>query len=134
MLDSTLDSNLTLAIVGAGTMGEAIVRGLLRSGKLKPSQIFVTDRRADVVNALRSAHGVRTTTSNAEACGAADVILLAVKPHEIATVVDSDAMRKTLSGKLVISIAAGVRLAQLAAWLPARRAARLNVLQAITTE
>ena len=118
MLDSTLDSNLTLAIVGAGTMGEAIVRGLLRSGKLQPAQIFVTDRRADVVNALRTAHGVRTTTNNAEACGAAGVVVLAVKPHEVAAVIDTDAMRKILHGKLVISIAAGVRLAQLAAWLP----------------
>lgn len=113
-----LDSSLTLAIIGSGTMGEAIVRGLLRSGKLQPPQIFATDRRVEVVNALRVEHGVRTTTNNQEACRAASVILLAVKPHEIAAVVDSDEMRKILAGKLVISIAAGVRLAQLAAWLP----------------
>jgi pyrroline-5-carboxylate reductase len=113
-----LDSSLTLAIVGSGTMGEAIVRGLLASGKMKPAQIFATDRRVEVVNALHAAHGVRTTTSNPEACGAAQVVLLAVKPHEVAAVVNTDEMRKLLGGKLVISIAAGVRLAQLSAWLP----------------
>ncbi|MES1208200.1 MAG: NAD(P)-binding domain-containing protein, partial [Pseudomonadota bacterium] len=113
-----LDSSLTLAIIGSGTMGEAIVRGLLRSGKLPPGQIVATDRRVEVVNALRAEHGVRTTTSNKEACRDASVVLLAVKPHEVAAVVDSDEMRKLLAGKLVISIAAGVRLAQLAAWLP----------------
>jgi pyrroline-5-carboxylate reductase len=113
-----LDSNLTLAIIGSGTMGEAIVRGLLRSGKLQPLQIFATDRRVDVVNALRVEHGVRTTTDNQEACREASVVLLAVKPHEISAVVDTDQMRQILSGKLVISIAAGVRLAQLATWLP----------------
>ena len=113
-----LDSSLTLAIIGSGTMGEAIVRGLLRSGKLQPQQIFATDRRNEVVNALRVEHGVRTTTNNDEACRAAGVVLLAVKPHEVAAVVDSDQIRKDLAGKLVISIAAGVRLAQLATWLP----------------
>ena len=113
-----LDAKLTLAIIGSGTMGEAIVRGLLRSGKLQPKQIYATDRRTEVVNALRAQHGVNTTTSNAEACQAADVILLAVKPHEVSAVVDNDEMRKLLAKKLVISIAAGVRLAQLSSWLP----------------
>ncbi len=119
-----LDSSLTLAIIGSGTMGEAIVRGLLRSGKLQPQQIFATDRRIDVVNALRVEHGVRTTINNQDACRDATVILLAVKPHEVAAVVDNDEMRKILAGKLVISIAAGVRLAQLAAWLPDSAAIR----------
>jgi pyrroline-5-carboxylate reductase len=113
-----LDSNLTLAIIGSGTMGEAIVRGLLRSGKLKPAQIIATDRRTEVLAALHTTHGVRTTTHNAEAGAAAQVVLLAVKPHEVAAVVNNDEMRKLLKGKLVISIAAGVRLAQLSSWLP----------------
>ncbi|MEO5768988.1 MAG: pyrroline-5-carboxylate reductase [Polyangia bacterium] len=113
-----LDSSLILAVIGSGTMGEAIVRGLLRSGKLRPEQIYATDRRSEVTAAMRLQHSVRTGTSNQEACQDADVILLAVKPHEVAAVVDSDVMRKVLAGKLVISIAAGVRLAQLSAWLP----------------
>jgi pyrroline-5-carboxylate reductase len=113
-----LDSNLTLAVIGAGTMGEAIVRGLLASGKLKPAQIVATDRRTEVVRAVAAAHGVRATTSNAEAFRDATVVVLAVKPHEVVAVVDSDEARKLLAGKLVISIAAGVRLAQLATWLP----------------
>jgi pyrroline-5-carboxylate reductase len=113
-----LDSSLTLAVIGTGTMGEAIVRGLLASGKLKPSQIIATDRRAEVARTVAAAHGVRTTTRNAEAFRAADVVLLAVKPHEVATVIDNDEARELLADKLVISIAAGVRLAQLSSWLP----------------
>jgi pyrroline-5-carboxylate reductase len=113
-----LEPNLTLAIVGCGTMGEAIVRGLLRSGKLKPSQIFATDRRTEVAKALREKHGIRTTTNNHEACRAADVVLIAVKPHEVAGLLGTSDMREILSGKLVMSIAAGIRLAQLGAWLP----------------
>jgi len=99
-------------------MGEAILRGLLASGKLKPNQIVATDRRAEVVANMRATHGVRGTTSNVEACRDAGVVLLAVKPHEVSAVVDNDEMRKLLGGKLVISIAAGVRLGQLAGWLP----------------
>jgi pyrroline-5-carboxylate reductase len=80
--------------------------------------MYATDRRAEVVRALREKHGIRTTSDNLEACRAASVILVCVKPHEVATALDSDAMRAALRGKLVISIAAGVRLDQLRGWLP----------------
>ena len=108
----------TLTVLGCGTMGEAIVRGLLRSGRLKPDQLYATDRRSEVVRALHEKHGIRTTSENLEACRGASVVLVCVKPHEVAAALNSDAMRATLSGKLVISIAAGIRLDQLRGWLP----------------
>jgi len=113
-----LDSTSTLTVLGCGTMGEAIVRGLLRSGRLKPQQLYATDRRADVVRTLREKHGIHATGDNLEACRAAGVVLVCVKPHEVASALDNDAMRTALRGKLVISIAAGVRLDQLRGWLP----------------
>jgi len=108
----------TLAVLGCGTMGEAIVRGLLRSGKLEPAQIFATDRRAEVARALHEKHGVRTGSDNREACQGAAVVLICVKPHEVEPLVADPALAAVLAGKLVISIAAGVRLDQLAGWLP----------------
>ncbi len=108
----------TLAVLGCGTMGEAIVRGLLRSGKLEPSQIFATDRRPEVARALKEKHGVRTGSDNREACQDAAVVLVCVKPHEVEPLVADPALAPLLAGKLVISIAAGVRLDQLAGWLP----------------
>ncbi|HEX3902205.1 MAG TPA: pyrroline-5-carboxylate reductase [Polyangia bacterium] len=108
----------TLAVLGCGTMGEAIVRGLLRSGKLEPSQIFATDRRAEVTRALKEKHGIRTGSDNREACQAAAVVLVCVKPHEVEPLVADPALAPLLAGKLVVSIAAGVRLDQLAGWLP----------------
>jgi pyrroline-5-carboxylate reductase len=113
-----LNEKQTLTVLGCGTMGEAIVRGILRAGRLKPGQIFATDRRSEVVRALHEKHGIRTTSQNLEACRAADVVLVCVKPHEVAAALNSDEVRAALSGKLVISIAAGVRLEQLAGWLP----------------
>ncbi len=114
-----LAKNETLTVLGCGTMGEAIVRGLLRSGKLEPSQIFATDRRPEVARALAEKHGVRTTSDNRAACQAAQVVLVCVKPHEVEPLLTDAALAPLLAGKLVISIAAGVRLDQLAGWLPA---------------
>jgi pyrroline-5-carboxylate reductase len=108
----------TLAVLGCGTMGEAIVRGILRSGKLEPAQIFATDRRAEVARALKEKHGVRTGSDNREACKDAAVVLICVKPHEVEPLLVDPALAPTLAGKLVISIAAGIRLEQLAGWLP----------------
>lgn len=113
-----LDGTQTLAVIGCGTMGEAIVRGILRSGKLKPAQVFASDRRADLVRDLTSRHSIRATADNLEAARAATVALLCLKPQTMATAIDTDAMRQALAGKPVISIAAGVRLEQLARWLP----------------
>jgi len=113
-----LDSKTTLTVLGCGTMGEAIVRGLLRSGRLKPEQLTATDRRPEVVRALKEKHGIHATSANVEACRGADVVLVCVKPHEVAAALDSAEMREALSGTLVISIAAGIRLEQLREWLP----------------
>ncbi len=113
-----LAKDKTLAVLGCGTMGEAIVRGILRAEKLVPSQIFATDRRAEVVKALRDKHGIRTSGDNKEACRAAEVALVCVKPHEVGPLLSDPDIAKALEGKLVISIAAGVRLDQLARLLP----------------
>ena len=113
-----LGKSETLAVLGTGTMGEAILRGLLRSGKLEPGQIIGTDRRAEVTRAIAEKHGIRTTSDNREATAAAQIVLLCVKPHEVEPLVTDPAVSAALTGKLVISIAAGVRLDQLASWLP----------------
>ena len=119
-----LGEDQTLAVLGCGTMGEAIVRGLLRSGRLGPDQILATDRRPEIVRALRDKHGVRATANNLEACRAASVALVCVKPHEVAPLLDTDEMRAVLAGKLLVSIAAGIRIDQLARWLPSTHVIR----------
>jgi pyrroline-5-carboxylate reductase len=119
-----LAKDQTLTVLGCGTMGEAIVRGLLRSGRLEPAQIFATDRRPEVVKQLREKHGIRTTSNNLEACRAAHVVVVCVKPHEVGPSLNTPEMRDVLASKLVVSIAAGVRLEQLATWLPASHVVR----------
>ena len=113
-----LEGNKTLAVLGCGTMGEAIVRGIFRSGKLAPAQVHATDRREDLVNELATRHGMRTGHDNLAAAKEAAAVLVCLKPQHMHAVLDTQSMREALAGKLVISIAAGVRLAQLQSWLP----------------
>ncbi len=116
--DTMLDGDRTLAVIGCGTMGEAIVRGLFRAGRLPPGQVLVTTRRPEAGTALTARHGVRATCDNVAACRAADVALVTLKPQQLQSVIDTPAVRAALAGKLVISIAAGVRLDQIGTWLP----------------
>jgi len=113
-----LKANETLAVIGCGTMGEAIVRGIFRSGKLAPAQVFATDRRPDLVRDLAARHKIRTSSDNLEAARLANVALLCLKPQQMASALDNQPMRDALAGKLCVSIAAGVRLEQLTRWLP----------------
>src|SRR5256885_15872985 len=113
-----LDGGKTLAVIGCGTMGEAIVRGIFRSGRLAPAQVFATDRRTDLVRELATRHKIRTGSDNGGAARAASVALVCLKPQHMEAALDDDAMREALAGKLGISIAAGVRLEQVTPRLP----------------
>jgi pyrroline-5-carboxylate reductase len=107
-----------LAIVGCGTMGEAILAGLLRVQKLRPQDVVVTARRADAARKLQQRHAVTALTDNRAACAGATTVLVALKPQRMAEVLDDDGMRSALAGKLVVSIAAGIRVPTLQRWLP----------------
>jgi pyrroline-5-carboxylate reductase len=114
----------SLAIIGCGTMGEAILTGLLHANVFTPAQIHATVRRPEPAQRLRDTYGVTTSHDNTAACAGADVVLLAVKPQFLADLLDDDRMRAATAGKLVISIAAGVRLATLGTWLPEAKLVR----------
>ncbi|HVI03380.1 MAG TPA: pyrroline-5-carboxylate reductase [Enhygromyxa sp.] len=113
-----LDQARSLCVLGCGTMGEAIVAGLLRAGWLARERVVVTARRSSVAERLQARLGVEATTDNLRAAEAAEVVLVCLKPQRYADVLDNPAMRAALAGKLVISIAAGVTLERLAGWLP----------------
>lgn len=107
-----------LAILGCGTMGEAIVSGLLRAAAIPAERILVTTRRREAAAALRDRYGVHATTDNAAACREADVVIFATKPQTLPKVAGQAAVREALAGKLAVSIAAGTTLGQLARLLP----------------
>lgn len=101
---------LTIALIGAGMMGEAMIAGLLKEQLVPAEQIIATGPRADRRAALQSQYGIRITDDNREAAQAADVIVFALKPQTLPKVLP------TLRGavqpdNLVISIIAGATIA-----------------------
>lgn len=104
-----------IAFIGGGNMGRALISGLLARGAA-PAGLFVAEPHAPTREALARDFGIRTSADNAEAAAAADILVLAVKPQLMAQVVAPLAPVLAERRPLVISIAAGIRLASLAAW------------------
>src|SRR5215216_5799676 len=72
-----------LAILGTGKIGEALLKGLLGSGWRRPNEIGVSVRRQERADELRERYGVESTLSNAEAIRDAALLVVAVKPQDI---------------------------------------------------
>jgi pyrroline-5-carboxylate reductase len=109
----------TLAILGTGRLGEALLNGLLRSGWVEPGQVRCTVRRDERARELVEAYGVEASTDSAAATAEADVVLLAVKPQTIRDLL-VDIGPKVHEGQTVISVAAGVTTAAIEELLPER--------------
>ena len=102
--------HLTIAFIGAGMMGEAMIAGLLKEQLVPADQIIATGPRADRRDALHERYGVRVTDDNRVAAHEADVIVFALKPQTLPKVLP------TLRGavqpdNLVVSIIAGAPIA-----------------------
>jgi len=110
-MDDTDIKALQIAVVGGGMMGEAMLVGLLRSG-VAPQHVRVADPNPDRLEILQANYKVATAASNADAVFEADVVLLAVKPNVVVSVL-ADLADSLRDNTLVISIAAGVTLAAL---------------------
>jgi pyrroline-5-carboxylate reductase len=98
--------NKKIAIIGAGNMGGAIVVGLLKSGFVNASEIYVSDRKESVLEAMKEKR-VNVFEDNLQAADQADVIIVAVKPYHIEIVLQE--IKPALNPeKILISIVAGV--------------------------
>ena len=106
----------TLAILGTGRMGEALLSGLLRSGLVTPDRVLCTTHSAERARVIGDTYGVTAGTDNAAAAAAADVVLLAVKPQNMSDLLEEVAQAIT-PAKTVISVAAGVTTALIEAAL-----------------
>jgi pyrroline-5-carboxylate reductase len=105
-----------IGFIGSGNMGEALVSGLVLSKAAKPENIICSDVFPDTLKAINEKYGVVTTSSNIEVCEKSEIILYATKPQILGSVLKETAPALDKS-KLVISIAAGVPLAAIAAGL-----------------
>jgi pyrroline-5-carboxylate reductase len=96
---------MTVAIIGAGVMGEALLSGLVRSGR-PASELLVGEKRPERAAELRERYAVKVV-SNAEAVQAADTIALVVKPQDMTDVL-AELAPHLRPGQLLVSLAAGI--------------------------
>jgi pyrroline-5-carboxylate reductase len=106
----------TLAVIGAGVMGETLIAGLLRAG-WPGSDVIASDRHSARLAEIGQRHGVRTA-GTAEAAGQADTVVLVVKPQDLGEVLPQVA-GVLRPGALVVSLCAGITTATIEASLPA---------------
>jgi pyrroline-5-carboxylate reductase len=98
-----------IGMLGAGNMAAALIRGLLGSKSVQPSQIRASDVRKERLAEIGAEYGIVTHTDNHELVAWANVVLIAVKPQVVDRVLDQLANSFT-PGTFIVSIAAGVPL------------------------
>jgi pyrroline-5-carboxylate reductase len=109
-----MQNNLKISFIGGGNMAAALIGGL--AGKLTAgANIHVVDINADALARLAQQFGVTTATRIDAAVAGSDVIVLAVKPQQMRDVAAQ--LRPHVASRLVLSIAAGIRGADLSRWL-----------------
>jgi pyrroline-5-carboxylate reductase len=109
---------MKIAFLGGGNMASALIGGLIRRG-FDRSGISAMEVSAEARARLAHEHAVHVSPVPDQATSAADVLVLATKPQDLMAAVAP--LAGMASGKLVISIAAGVRCEALSRWLGGHR-------------
>ena len=104
-----------VTVLGGGHMGRALLSGLLRSGT-RPERLSVGESSEEARRALARELGVSATADNARAVDGAAVVVLAVKPQQARAAVTGIAPLLRAQRPLLLSVAAGVRIATLESW------------------
>lgn len=117
--------NEKIGIIGAGKIGSAIARGVIRAGLAAKENVIASDISDALRAAIAKELGIKVTADNVELCEFADIVILAVKP-QIVDPVAKEIAKKVGKSKLVVSVAAGVPIARLEACLtPGARVVRV---------
>lgn len=103
----------TIGLIGSGNMAEAIIRGILSSGLYKSDDIMSSDIRPDRLAYIAEEYGIKTTQDNIQLVNHASVVIICVKPQNVAKMLEviKGRVKKDI---LLISIAAGITTTYLA--------------------
>jgi pyrroline-5-carboxylate reductase len=114
------DAAVRVGFLGAGKMATALARGWLAAGLIRTEQLRASDPSPAARSSFEAETGVRVSESNAEAIGSSDLVVLAVKPQAMRDLLAE--IRSIVSNHhLIVSVAAGITLRQLADGLGSER-------------
>lgn len=98
----------TIAVIGAGNIGRALIGGLIKGHEFEPSQLWATRRNERALEQLEEDFaGIKTTTDNSAAVQHATIVVLAVKPQTFREVI-GEIKGSVRAGTLVMSVLAGI--------------------------
>ena len=104
--------NIRLGFIGFGNMAQAIAQGLVDAGVVNGGDIVACAAHYDKLEASTAKLGARPLHSAREVAAAADVVVIAIKPYQIESVIKPIADEFAKNGRFVVSIAAGWDLAK----------------------
>lgn len=104
---------MKITFIGGGNMARSLIGGLIEAGT-KPGDITASDPITETLQQLTADFGINTGRDNDAAIIDADVVVLAIKPQQMRNVVSD--LSGQFTGKLVVSVAAGVLLSDIVRW------------------
>jgi pyrroline-5-carboxylate reductase len=106
----------TIGFVGSGNMAEALIKGIVAAKIYAPENVFISDIRTERLELLSDRYGVTVVESNAGLAEKVETLVLSIKPQNMADALES--IKDAIDGEtLVISIAAGIKVAKIGAVL-----------------
>jgi pyrroline-5-carboxylate reductase len=113
-----------IGFVGSGNMAEALIKGIITAGVYKPENIFVSDIRPERLTYMVKTYGVKKVDENRTLAEKVDILILSVKPRNMSEALAG--IKETIKkDALIISIAAGIKTANIAAVLGDRAIVRV---------
>ncbi len=108
--------NFTVAFIGSGNIASSMIGGLIANG-VKPQQLIAADPDRTQQQLIAEKYGIRVLDINYDAAKKADVIIFAVKPQQMQKVVKEISENINVENKLILSVAAGIKLQSIENWL-----------------
>jgi pyrroline-5-carboxylate reductase len=113
-----------IGFIGAGNMTQALIEGLVKSEKIKPSQITVSNRTPGKLIKLKENFNVEIAAHNEEVIEHCDVIILAMKPQDMPKALQ-ELTSQFRNEQIIISLAAGINMNALEKLIPTGRISRM---------
>jgi len=113
-----------VGFIGAGNMATALIAGIIAKAIYNPDEIIASDKDESKLAGIKSEQNILTTQDNIEVINKSDIIFLAVKPQIINTILNE--IKDVVSDdKIIISIAAGIKIKQIESILGNKKIVRV---------